>query len=58
MTKTETQSISLFMFLAWGCYSSSNDQDEGTENTVVVLDLRLFRVYMHLQVRMGDGEHQ
>lgn len=58
MPRTETQSISLFMLLAWGCYGSSNDQDEGIENTVVVLDLRLFRVYMHLQVRMGDGEHQ
>lgn len=36
MMRTETQDISLFMFLAWGWYSSSNDQDEGTESTVVV----------------------
>ena len=60
LARTETQSSSLSMFLAWGCYSSSSDQDEGTESTVVVHSTSAIhilrpqaRVYMHLWVRMG-----
>ena len=64
--RTETQDISLFMFLAWGWYSSSNDQDEGTESTAVVHPVSELHILRSQALQGlyappgadGGGEHQ